>query len=341
MADYFDARHHVINCSYEDVGEIFPEVIWHTETPVLRTAPAPMFLLSKMVRDFGYKVVLTGEGADEFLAGYDIFKEMKLRRFWARNPESTIRPLLFKRLYQDIGGFSTAPDEYLKAFFRKGLMETDSPIYSHALRWNNTARTTRFLRNREQVKLTPVDTFPENYSKWSHLAEAQYLEITTFLSPYLLSSQGDRMAMGNSVEARQPYLDYRIIDFCDRLPDNVKLHSLIEKWLLKRLGVKLLPTKIWNKVKKPYRAPINQCFFSKSPDYVKELLSEQCVDESDYFNSQAVKAMIQKASSSSTLGEVDSMAVAGILSIQLIHQMFVKHYQLKPIISPIIKYIER
>ena len=341
VANYFDAKHHVINCSYEDVGEIFPEVIWHTETPVLRTAPAPMFLLSKLVRGFGYKVVLTGEGADEFLAGYDIFKEMKLRRFWARNPESSIRPILFKRLYQDIGGFSTAPDEYLKAFFKKGLMETDSPFYSHTLRWNNTARNTRFLRNSEQLKLTPGDTFPENYSKWSHLAKAQYLEITTFMSPYLLSSQGDRMAMGNSVEERQPYLDYRIIEFCNRLPDHVKLHSLIEKWLLKRLGAKVLPTRIWNKVKKPYRAPINQCFFSKPPDYVKELLSEQCIEESNYFNSQAVKAMIQKASSSSTLGEVDSMAVAGILSIQLIHQMFVKHYQLKPIISPLIKCIER
>ena len=341
VANYFDAKHHVINCSYEDVGDIFPEVIWHTETPVLRTAPAPMFLLSKLVRGFGYKVVLTGEGADEFLAGYDIFKEMKLRRFWAKIPESSIRPILFKRLYQDIGGFSTAPDEYLRAFFKKGLMETDSPFYSHSLRWNNTARTTRFLRDADQLYLTPKDNLPVNFAKWSHLAKAQYLEITTFLSPYLLSSQGDRMAMGNSVEGRQPYLDYRIIEFCNRLPDHVKLHSLIEKWLLKRLGAKLLPTRIWNKVKKPYRAPINQCFFSKTPDYVKELLSEKCIDENNYFNSQAVKAMVQKASSSSALGEVDSMAVAGILSIQLIDQMFVKHYQLSALSSPIIKYIER
>ena len=121
----------------------------------------------------------------------------------------------------------------------------------------------------------------------------------------------------------------------------VKLHNLEEKWLLKRLGAKQLPASIWNKGKKPYRAPINQCFFSKTPDYVKELLSEKSIDENNYFNTEAVLAMIQKASSSSKMGEVDSMAVAGIISVQLIHQLFIKNYQLKPINSPIIKFIER
>ena len=341
VANYFNARHHVINCSYEDVGQIFPDVIWHTETPILRTAPAPMFLLSKLVRDSGYKVVLTGEGADEFFAGYDIFKEMQVRRFWAKNPESSMRPLLFKRLYNDIEGFSTAPIEYLKAFFKNGLMETDSPYYSHTLRWNNTARNTRFLRDTEKTIQTPFLDFPINYSQWSHLAKAQYLEILTFLSPYLLSSQGDRMAMGHSVEERQPYLDYRLIEFCNHLPDSVKLLGFKEKWLLKRLGAKLLPASIWKKGKKPYRAPINQCFFTPPPEYVKELLSKKSIQENDYFNTKAVMVLIEKASSSSKLGEVDSMAVAGIISIQLMHQLFIKDFRLKPINSPILKFVER
>jgi hypothetical protein len=72
--------------------------VWHAETPILRTAPAPMFLLAKCVRDAGFKVVLTGEGADELFAGYDIFREDKVRRFWARDPESELRPRLLARL---------------------------------------------------------------------------------------------------------------------------------------------------------------------------------------------------------------------------------------------------
>ncbi|MBS4062760.1 MAG: asparagine synthase (glutamine-hydrolyzing) [Bacteroidetes bacterium] len=341
VANYFNARHNIVKCSYEDIGSAFPDVIWHTETPILRTAPAPMFLLSKLVADSGYKVVLTGEGADEFLAGYDIFKEMQVRRFWAKDPESALRPLLFKRLYSDIESFSAQQVDYLKAFFKKGLLETDSPYYSHVLRWNNSARNLRFIRSTDQKLQLSFDSLPANFFRWSPLAKAQYLEIMTFMSPYLLSSQGDRMAMANSVEARQPFLDHRMVEFCNRLPDTLKLNGLKEKWILKRLGAKLLPVSIWKRGKKPFRAPINQCFFTKPPDYVKELLSEKCIKENGFFNTGAAMAMIEKASSASKLSEVDAMAVAGIISIQLLHQLFIKNFQLKAINPTVLKVIER
>ena len=72
-------EHHEVKCSYDDISENFPKIIWHAEKPILRTAPTPLFLLSKLVRDNNIKVVLTGEGADEILGGYDIFKETKIR----------------------------------------------------------------------------------------------------------------------------------------------------------------------------------------------------------------------------------------------------------------------
>jgi len=84
--------HHETVCRAEDIGRVFPEVIWHTEQPIVRTAPAPLYLLSRLVRANGYKVVLTGEGSDEVLGGYDIFKEAKIRRHWARFPASRRRP---------------------------------------------------------------------------------------------------------------------------------------------------------------------------------------------------------------------------------------------------------
>jgi asparagine synthase (glutamine-hydrolysing) len=150
------------------------------------------------------------------------------------------------------------------------------------------------------------------------------------------------MAMGHSVESRQPYLDYRLTEFCNQLPDGVKLNGLKEKWILKRLGARMsLPEIIWTRIKKPYRAPINLCFFDPPPEYVNELLSEKSINENSYYNAGAVIAFLRKASNTSKLGEIDSMAVAGIISIQLIHQLFIKDFQLKPIHSKIIKYIER
>ena len=132
--------HKMIRCTDADIGTDFPDVIWHTETPLLRTAPVPLFQLSKLVRQNNYKVVLTGEGSDEIFAGYDIFKEDRIRRFWARQPSSKVRPGLLRRLYPDI--FQQADSRanaFLEGFFRKGLSLVDSPSYSHMIRWDNTA----------------------------------------------------------------------------------------------------------------------------------------------------------------------------------------------------------
>src|SRR5207244_4697515 len=91
--------HHEIRCTHDDIARVMPDVVWHAETPLLRTAPAPMYLLAQQVREAGYKVVLTGEGADEVFGGYDIFKEEKVRRFWARFRESTRLESLAKQMY--------------------------------------------------------------------------------------------------------------------------------------------------------------------------------------------------------------------------------------------------
>lgn len=328
MAETLGTDHHEVYCTHEDIGAVFPEVIWHTETPILRTAPAPLFLLSKLVNDNRFKVVMTGEGADEILAGYDIFKEMKIRRFWARNPESTLRPLLLQRLYPDIKGLSGSGGAYLKAFFRKNLTDTASPTYSHAIRWTNTARTWRFLAGADPAAAAqPLAlTLPDGFESWSALGQAQYLEMTSFLSPYLLSSQGDRMAMAHSVEGRYPFLDVRVVEFCNRLPPNLKMNVLTEKYLLKMLGRKYLPDSIWQRVKRPYRAPIHRSFFARPLGFVNELLAPDALRESGYFEPEAVNRLAAKAAGGAHLSEVEDMALVGVLSTQLVHQQFVRSF---------------
>ena len=331
MAEYLGTDHQVVICTHADIGRVFPEVIWHTETPTVRTAPAPMFLLSQLVHDHNFKVVMTGEGADELLGGYDIFKEMVIRRFWAKDPDSTIRPLLLKRLYPEIGQLNSASGAFLMAFFKRGLTPTDDTFYSHAIRWNNTARLQRFMLDPDvaskhlEEELVPI---PHGFETWSHFGQAQYLEMVTFLAPYLLSSQGDRVAMGHSVEGRFPFLDYRMVEFCGRLPAKYKMRGMREKWLLRQVGRKLLPPEIWTRRKRPYRAPIQRSFFGidGTTAYAQELLSERAIQEARLFNPQAVAQLVRKAVSGAQLSEMDDMAVAGILSTQLVHQQFVKDF---------------
>jgi len=320
MAKHLGTQHHVVNCNSEDIGMVFPEVIRHTETPILRTSPAPMFLLSRLVHSYNYKVVLTGEGADEFLGGYDIFKEMKIRRFMAQEPASSLRPMLLGKLYQDIPRMAKN-NAFLSGFFGRDLGSSSSPYFSHQIRWSNTSRTMRFFSDSAPAEeIGCLHTLPDAFANWSALSQAQYLEILTFLQPYLLSSQGDRPAMGNSVEGRYPFLDYRVVEFCNRLPAHLKLNGLNEKYLLRKLGRKLLPDEIWKRPKRPYRAPIQHSFFpqNKKLDYVQELLGPAAVQQTGFFNPLAVEKLLTKASSSTLLSEMEEMALVGVLSTQLV-----------------------
>ncbi len=99
MVDFLQTDHRSVEVDYQSIGKSFSDVVWFAEKPMIRTAPGPLFLLSKLVRENGIKVVLTGEGSDEILGGYDIYKEDKIRRFWARFPQSTSRPKLLTRMY--------------------------------------------------------------------------------------------------------------------------------------------------------------------------------------------------------------------------------------------------
>jgi len=335
MARHLGTRHHVVRCTHEEIGTAFPEVIWHTEMPLLRTAPAPMFLLSQLVHDHNFKVVLTGEGSDEFLAGYDLFKEAKIRRFWARQPDSSLRPLLLKRLYGDIAGLSQNQYAYMRQFFSKGLTRTEEWDYSHAIRWQNTARAKRFFSQEMRQRLADQEPsssaqpeLPADFAQWHPLARAQYLEITIFLSEYLLAAQGDRVAMAHAVEGRFPFLDYRVVEFFNQLPPSYKLHGLNEKHLLKMAMKELLPAEIAQRPKRPYRAPIQRSFFpnGKALGWVEELLSPAQIADSGYFEPTAVANLLHKIDRSGILGETDEMALTGILSTQLLHHQYVKAF---------------
>ena len=332
VARFFKTNHTAFACTAEELAESFAETIWHTEFPILRTSPTPMFLLSKKVRESNIKVVITGEGADEFLAGYNIFKEAKIRRFWANEPNSIARPKLLAKLYPYLPLLKDSPDFALKMFFGYKLNDTKDPLYSHLLRWHNTSRIKSFFAEDFAASINesnPINevykTLPEGFQKWSDLAKSQYLEATIFMSGYLLSSQGDRMAMGNSVEGRYPFLDYRVMEFCTKLPDNYKLNCLNEKFILKKLSMGKIPPSITNRSKQAYRAPIISSLFSHgSPKHITDILSEELIRDYGIFNPEKVKTLTTNIKQQKQISEIDQMAIAGILSTQFLYKMFIK-----------------
>lgn len=330
MARFLGVRHHETVASNAAIGDFFAQTVLHCEKPILRTAPVPLYLLARLVRETGIKVVLTGEGADEFHGGYDIFKEALIRRFWARRPDSAWRGKLVERLYPDI--FRDARTrKSLSGFFGRDLDKLDDPLSTHLLRWNNTARIKSFFTDALMSSIGAYDaigecreSLPPGLRSWHTLHKAQYLEISIFLSNYLLSSQGDRMGMAHSVEVRMPFLDHRLIDFMGRVPPWWKICGLHEKHVLKKALAPFLPASITARVKHPYRAPIHRSLLALTQSTAgREVLSEKAIREAGLFDAVRVNTLLQKLTAAAAASETDSMALAGILSTQILFREFI------------------
>lgn len=327
---FLNTQHSDVPCTYQDIAQIFPEVIRHAEQPILRTAPAPFFLLSRLVRESGFKVVLTGEGADEMFGGYDIFKETKIREFWGRHLSSRWRPLLLKRLYPYVDGIQKQSPAYLKNFFHVSNEDLASPFFSHVPRWELTAKLKLMFSDAARAELRDQDSLatlegglPASYGSMSSFSKAEYLEAMYLLPGYILSSQGDRMAMANSVEGRYPFLDFRVVEFAAKLPPSLKMKVLNQKYLLKKAAGGMIPASILQRHKQPYRAPDGKSFFHSPNDYVDDLLSSECIRRDGVFDAGAVSALVSKFKSGRATSVKDNMALVGVLSTQLLVHQFI------------------
>jgi asparagine synthase (glutamine-hydrolysing) len=171
-------------------------------------------------------------------------------------------------------------------------------------------------------------SLPDDFSRWSFLAQDQYLEMRTLPAGYILPSQGDRMMMAHSVEGRFPFLDTDVVGLANSLPPPYKLRVLDEKHVLKRVARGLVPPEILERKKQPYRAPDAISFVGgDAPDWVADALSPTALREAGVFDEAAAGLVYRKCASSAwgaPLSNADNMALVGILSTQLLHERLVR-----------------
>lgn len=329
LVGHIKANHHEEKISYKTIDSYFGEAIYHTERPLFRTAPIPMFMLSQAVRKNGYRVVLTGEAADEILFGYDSFKELKLMQFWGKNQASKIRPLLIKKLYPHLRHFSDPRRFGLMKLYYEGFLDSfDNDLAGLNIRaYNNHALMNYFNKETLQpihpeiIMAQLQGNLPEQYSSWSLLRRNQFLEMRTLLSGYLLSSQGDRMTMSHGIEARYPFLDHRLVEKVFSYNDNYKLNGFSQKHLMKKAFERHLPASIINRPKMPYQAPDLKSFVKNGrlTENAENFLSPQKIKEYGLFDPVMVARFLKKtcATPKEKVGYRDNMLITFILSSQL------------------------
>ena len=234
------------------IGATFPELVRAAEGPVLDTSCAALLRLAQAVHQQGYKVALTGEGADEALAGYVWYKTQKFRdgvyRTVGRSAPRLLRNLVARSVAgrrmvippeQAIGGVRPAQQDLYE------MISQSKPIlYSEAM-WQQLG---------DHSPYSDLDITTDRMSRWHPLNQSLYVGYKVMLAGLLMISKGDRIAMNASVETRYPYLDDDVIAFCAGIAPEYKLHGMTEKWILRQVAKKILPKKIANRPKTMFRA---------------------------------------------------------------------------------------
>ncbi len=329
VASALGTRHHVVDVGPQEIAEAFADVVWHAETPLIRTAPVPLALLAQATRAHGITVVATGEGADELYWGYDLFKETAVRALHEHDPAAAAA--LLDGLYPYLEGSAARRGPAWQRFFL-GAGDSADPLFSHQTRIAATAAARAFYCDAARAEIAaagdPLErlraTLPEAFGRWSTLERAAYLELTTLLSPNLLAAQGDRVAMAHGVEGRFPFLDHRVFEHSVRLAPERKLDGLREKAELRTLAARLLPAAIAERPKQPYRAPEVAPFFADGAplDWVAERLSPAALDAAGIFDPARVAQLVRRAAGGRASGMREGMAFVGVLSTQVWHARY-------------------
>jgi asparagine synthase (glutamine-hydrolysing) len=314
----------VLDAGADVIAANYARLTQAAESPVLDTSCAALLGLSRKVRDLGNKVVLTGEGADEAFAGYLWFKWREIARVLdvGRFKPSTVMSRLARKYATPEVGF----DEFRRIDAMVGGPHAQSILYnlvaSSRHRYYSGA-----LKEELGSHLAYADLGfdPERLRRWHPLNRSLYFGYKVLLAGMLLSHKGDRITMANSVEARYPFLDENVIALAARLHPRFKLRrGTRDKYLLRKAAERVLPVEVAQRRKSMFRLPLAESFFITPPPYVRQLMSEEAIAKTGYFDPATVRRDYQSFTDASghKLGTFASLGLTGVMATQLWHHLF-------------------
>ncbi|RUL88742.1 asparagine synthase (glutamine-hydrolyzing) [Tautonia sociabilis] len=282
----------LVEMSKPRIAEAFPELIRAAEMPVMDTACATLLRLAQSVHSAGYKVALTGEGADEAMAGYPWHRLHAIRdRFKARFGETLPRlgrEWFLDRISRDPRGrnprFPVRGARVAQQELYDMLGQSRCRVYSEGM-WA--------LLDGYDAYGADMGIAHSRFNRWDPLNQSLYLGYKVMLPGLLLAGKGDRVAMNASVETRYPLLDEEVVSFCASIAPEYKLRGGVDKWLLREVARRVLPAPIGERVaarpKEMFRASLSRTFLGPHrPAWVDQVLSPESLRRTGFFDPEAV-----------------------------------------------------
>jgi asparagine synthase (glutamine-hydrolysing) len=323
-ADVLGSPLTILRMTHADLANAFPETIEAAEGPVLDTSCACMIRLAQAVHAQGYKVVLTGEGSDEGLAGYLWFKTQKVQQIIRRYLGNGILRRTRRLLTGSKQGTRFQPPP-IRGF--RGVRAAQQDLYELIGRSRGALYDDAMWdRLGDHSAYDDLDITNDRIGRWHPLNQSVYVAYRVMLAGLLMVAKGDRAARRSAVEGRYPFLDEAVIAFCAGIAPEYKLHRFTDKWLLRRVAAKVLPAQIANRRKTMFRAHWSQVFLGpERPGWVDQLLSPESLKQSGYFDPEAVpsvRARMAELSSLSPRKFVYDAGLTSVISTQLWHHIY-------------------
>ena len=322
--------------------DVLVDATYAVEQPQRMALDVPLLMLSKLVRQNRFKVVYTGEGADEILGGYDCYRQDYIRQ-WGNAKASQQERLdyylndfsndfapEYLRLLADLHE-PAAQQQTVKRFgcypvwydFWQIMQESTQGLFTEAFGQQSTGH--------QQQMSQLITSLKPNLQGLHPLNQSLYLETKTRLPGWILW-RADRLAMANGVEARVPFLDHYLMELAAQVPPGLKLSGLDEKYILRKLMMPKLPQHPNNFKKRAFYTPIREWFFTtQNAGYLERYMSEAKLLEAGIFNSQTVRHRLEQLLSMPAPTTVSDYYQAMklewvlflVLTIQILHELFI------------------
>ena len=290
VAGALHTAHHELVARHDAFDEL-PKIIWHLDEPVADSAVIPTYLMAELTKRH-VTVVLTGEGADELFAGYSHYKIFRAGHAMRRvvpsfAPRWAAALLRWQTTLHRIALYAAQLRDPAAAYLALKSVFTEKEkqnLYCGTLRreWAGFEPPVEMVGRR--LRAGPEEDY---------LGRLLRLDLKTWLPDDLLVKV-DRMTMAHAVEARVPYLDYKVVEMAMRLPSRLKLRAGAGKVIMRRMARGILPPATVRRRKTGFAVPISRWAHGALRDFVEEVLSPESIRRRGFFDPKSVQALLRR-----------------------------------------------
>jgi asparagine synthase (glutamine-hydrolysing) len=321
-AKQYGSEHHEMTISSKEFADFLPRFAWHMEEPVCEPQAVALFYVSRLAKDF-VKVLISGEGGDEAFAGYQTYRGV----LWVERLKRLLKPF-----HGSIASALTTGNQ----LFHSHRIQKYAPMFRLPLEeyyYSRTSSPFQFFNRHasefyspefaghvdKEVSLSAVKRYLTNEAGNGLVNRMLYVDTKTSLPDDLLL-KADKMTMANSIELRVPLLDHVLLEFAATLPENLKVHGLTTKYVVKKALRKRIPAEIINRRKAGFPVPWGEWIRTELKDWTSDVLLDAEALSRGYFDKNAIQRLVKENQQTGK----HAKEVLSLVSLELWHRAFLK-----------------